>query len=82
MLDVASSPGCMLSSRSDAVDGVTLNRRIVAEAFKPRNFWLASKPCHLPLCVVSVGLLRRLQRLLSRQLATQQLSGLLITEGS
>ena len=58
----------MLSSRSDAVDGVTLNRRIVAEAFEPRNFWLASKPCHLPLCVVSVGLLRRLQRLLSRQL--------------
>src|ERR1700731_108856 len=58
-----------------------LNLRIVPKAPQPVHLRLATEPCHLPLGVIAVSLLRRLQRLLSSQFAAKELYHLLVPQG-
>src|SRR5437660_970156 len=61
---------------------VLLNARIVAKASKPLHIRLAPEPRHLPLGIVAVRLLRRLQSLFAREFATQKLPCLLVSQSS
>jgi hypothetical protein len=64
----------------DGGDSIALDFLFISKPSQPAHFRLASKPCHLPLCVVSMSLLRSLQGFVSRKLSAQELHCLAIAE--
>src|SRR5580658_1325421 len=60
--------------------GLVLYLRLIAEAPQPMDFWLATKPCHLPFGIVAMSLLSGLERLLARQFSMKKLQRLLVPE--
>src|ERR1700722_3881624 len=61
---------------------LALNRGIISEPSQPPDLRLAPEPCHLPLSIVAMGLLRGMYGLVLRQFSMQQLPRLAIPERS
>ena len=82
MLSVWLHDGGSCQTRSHTEHCRLLNLQIIPKTFEPHNFWLSSKPGHLPLRIVTMCLLGSLHRLLSRDFSTQKLRRLLVAERS
>src|ERR1700716_4506734 len=59
-----------------------LDLGITSKTIDPCHFWFATKPGHLPLGVVAVGLLSGIKSLLTTDFGAQELGRLLVTERS
>src|SRR6267143_4431016 len=59
-----------------------LDPGITAKTIEPCHFWFATKPGHLPFCVIAMGLLSGLERLLAREVSAQEFNRLSVAERS
>src|ERR1700680_4688546 len=59
-----------------------LDPGITAKTIEPCHFRFATKPGHLSFCVIAVGLLSGLERLLAREVSVQELNRLSVAERS
>src|ERR1700737_3876545 len=76
------SPSLLIRSERclHQIAGCAPDPGITAKTIEPCHFWFATKPGHLSFCVIAVGLLSDLERLLARELAVQEFNRLSVAE--